>query len=123
MLDKEKIISEYRKYGKIRYESMLKGNYRRWNRAFDKMEKLFYELATDKVLAKEVFGELLENENVSLRTLIAANCLILKINEKRAEEVLDEIARNEKDPIFSFDAGMTLKLWRMGELRAKGIEL
>jgi|GEM_PF-1576052 hypothetical protein len=121
MLDKETIISEYRKYGKIRYESMLKGNYRRGNRAFDKMEKLFYEVAKDKILAKEVFGELLENENVSLRTLIAAKCLILKINEKRAEEVLDEIARNEKDPIFSLDAEMTLKLWRMGELRAKGI--
>ena len=123
MLDKETIISEYRKYGKIRYESMLKGNYRRGNRAFDKMEKLFYELAKDKVLAKEVFGELLENENVSLRTLIAANCLILKINEKRAEEVLKEIANSEKYGIFSLNARMTLKVWREGELRAKGIDL
>ena len=123
MLDKEEIINKYIKYGKIRYESMLEGNYRRGNRAFDKMEKLFHEVAKDKVLAKDVFDELLENENVSLRTSIAAECLILKVNEKRAEEVLKEIANSEKYGIFSLNARMTLKVWREGELRAKGIEL
>ena len=105
------------------YETTLDGNYRRGNRAGRKRDKLFKELSKDKVLAKEIFDELLENENVELRISIAAECLILKINEKRAEEVLKEIANSEKYGIFSLNARMTLKVWREGELRAKGIEL
>ena len=121
MLDKEEIISKYIKYGKIMYETTLDGNYRRGNRAGRKRDKLFKELSKNKVLAKEVFDELLENENVELRISIAAECLILKINEKRAEEVLKEIANSERYGIFSLNAEMTLKVWREGELKAKGI--
>ncbi len=117
-MDKEKIVEQYIKSGEIMYETTMNGNYRKGNREGKKLNKLFKKIAEDKELAKEIYYELFESKNPELLITVAAECLILEINEEKAIEILNNIMNNpEKYKIFSLNAEMTLKVWKEGKLK------
>lgn len=51
------------------------------------------------------------SKNVVVRTKAAAYCLALNERTEIAEMVLKEIAENESNGIFGFNAKMTLQVW------------
>ena len=115
-LKKEEIINQYIRSGLIRYETTLSGDYKKGNKEYPKTLKVFKYLEKNLEIAKETLPLLFEHENVEVRAIASAHCLALGICVKEAEEILKEIANNEKYGIFSFTAQMTLKVWKEGDL-------
>ena len=81
------------------------------------MLKLYKFLEKNIDIAKQTLPVLLNHKNVKVRTIVASHCLTLKICEKEDETVLIDIANDEKNGIFAFNAEMTLKVWKEGNLK------
>ena len=92
-------------------KSNLDGEYKIGNREGKKIIKLFKLLEEDIDLAKEVLPSLFDHESVKVKTCAAAHCLALKIFEQQAVDILEEIAKLNVR-VFSFEAEMTLEVWR-----------
>lgn len=111
-LNKDDIIKQYEESGKIMYEATLSGDYKANNREGAKMTRIFKRLEKDSDLAHACIAELLESDNVVVRTKAAAYCLALEINILEAERILQEIRDNPENRIFGFNAGMVLEVWK-----------
>ena len=110
------IINRYIKSGIISYETTLNGNYKKGNKEYPKLQKLLIYLSENLEIAKEIFPTLLKYDNVEVKTIASSHCLMLGIYIKEAEEILQNIANDEKNGIFSLNAEMTLKVWKEGNL-------
>jgi len=62
-------------------------------------------------LAKEVLPSLFEHESVKVKICAAAHCLALEIYEEQAVDILEKVSKLNMR-VFSFEAEMTLKVWR-----------
>jgi hypothetical protein len=111
-INKEAIIKQYIKSGEIIYHSCLNGNYIDGNRESKKLRNIFKQFEKDRILARECICELINNPNIYIKTEAAAYCLALKENVALGIKILEEIANNESNGIFSFNAKMTLKVWK-----------
>ena len=91
--------------------SNLDGEYKIGNKEGKKIIKLFRQLEVNIDLAKEVLSSLFEHESLKVKICAAAHCLALEIFEKESVDILERIVElNER--VFSFEAEMTLKVWR-----------
>ena len=111
-LNKDDIIKQYEESGKIMYEATLSADYKANNREGAKLTRIFKRLEKDSDLAHACIAELLESDNVVVRTKAAAYCLALEINILEAERILQEIRDNPENRIFGFNAGMVLEVWK-----------
>ena len=111
-LNKDDIIKQYEESGKIMYEATLSGDYKANNREGAKLTRIFKRLEKDSDLAHACIAELLESDNVVVRTKAAAYCLALEINILEAERILQEIRNNPENRIFGFNAGMVPEVWK-----------
>jgi len=109
---KEEVINQYEESGKIMYRATLDGDYKANNREGKKLLKYFKYFEQHKEFAMECIREMLNSENVVVRTDAAAFCLALNESVEIAEKVLLEISNDEKNGIFGFNAKMTLKVWK-----------
>ena len=116
-IENQEIVEQYIKSGTILYETTLDGNYKKGNKEYFKLLKLYKFLEKNIDIAKQTLPVLLNHKNVKVRTIAASHCLTLKICEKEAETVLIDIANDEKNGIFDFNAEMTLKVWKEGNLK------
>lgn len=110
--DTDNIIHQYEESGKIIYQATLDGDYKKNNREGVKLIKFFKLFEQDRELARECITELLKGNNVVVRTKAAAYCLALNERTDTAESILEEISNTPQYGIFSFNAKMTLKVWR-----------
>lgn len=116
-LSAEEIRSQYIKSLLIIEKSNLEGEYKIGNKEGNKIVKLFKLLEEDIDLAKEVLPSLFEYESVKVKICVAAHCLALEIFEEQAVDILEKISELNLR-VFSFEAEMTLKVWReQGYLR------
>ena len=110
--DKENILKQYEESGKIMYQATLTGDYKSNNREGKKLVKIFKVFEDDRELARICIAELLQSDNVVVRSEAAAYCLALNDNVEVAQKVLTEISSDEANGIFGFNARMTLDVWK-----------
>ena len=110
--DKENILKQYEESGKIMYQATLTGDYKSNNREGKKLVKIFKVFEDDRELARICIAELLQSDNVVVRSKAAAYCLALNDNVEVAQKVLTEISSDEANGIFGFKARMTLDVWK-----------
>jgi len=111
-LTPQDIINQYVETGIISEKATLEGDYKTNNKQGKKLIKIFKELENDTELAISTLPMLLNHSNIVTRTDAAAHCLSLNICINEAVRCIEIIAKDEKDNIFGFNAGMTLKVWR-----------
>jgi len=117
-MDKAEIILQYETSGRIMFEEIHNGDWKKHDREGTKLLRIFKMLEKDPDFAMECIDELLKSENVVVRSKGAAYCLALKRNIATAERVLEEISREPSYRIYRLNAEMTLKVWReKGELQ------
>ena len=117
-MNKEQIISQYETSGKIMFEEIHNGDWKKHDREGAKLLKIFKILEKNPDFAMECIDELLKSENVVVRSKGAAYCLALKRNIETGERILEEISRDPSNRIYRLNAEMTLKVWReKGELQ------
>lgn len=115
-LSRNTITNQYIKSGVIGYETTLNGDYKKGNKEYTKIKKVYQYLEKNIDVAKQVLPSLFNYENVEVRSIVSAHCLALGIFIKEAEEILNSIANDKKNGIFSFNAEMTLKVWKEGKI-------
>ncbi len=109
---KEEVLRQYEESGRIMYQATIDGNYKANNKEGKKLTKIFRYFEKDIEFARECIKDMLDSENVVVRTDAAAYCLALNENIDIAERVLSEISNNEANGIFGFNAKMTLEVWK-----------
>jgi hypothetical protein len=111
-LSPKDVIEQYIETCGVLRETTLSGDYKRGNKEGKKIVKIFKILENDIDLANLSLPQLFNDENVVARTTGAADCIALNIQVDEAERVLEEVAKDEANGIFGFNAEMTLKVWR-----------
>lgn len=115
---KEEVLRQYEESGKIMYQATLDGNYKANNREGRRLLKIFKYFEINREFASDCIKDMLNSENVVVRTKAAAYCLALNENVDVAIEVLSEISSKKENGIFGFNAKMTLEVWeKQGCLR------
>lgn len=109
---KEEVLRQYEESGKIMYQATLDGDYKANNKEGKRLLKIFKYFETDREFAWDCIKDMLNSENVVVRTDAAAYCLALNDNIDIAIEVLSEISSKKENGIFGFNAKMTLDVWR-----------
>lgn len=117
-MNKEAIIKQFETSGKIMFEEIHNGDWKKHDREGAKLIKIFKMFEKNPDFAMECIEELLKSENVVARTKGAVYCLALGRNVEVGERVLEEISREPSYRLYRTNAEMTLKVWReKGELR------
>jgi len=111
-LSVQAIIDQYKSTCLILRETTLNGDYKTGNKEGGKVVKIFKALERNKELAVLALPKLFKDENVVTRAKAAAHCLSLSITIDKALSVLEEIANDESLGIFSFNAKMTLQVFK-----------
>lgn len=106
------ILDKYINSGNVMYKATLEGDYKTNNKEGKIITQVFKYLEKDLELASDTLPLLFNSENVVTRTKAAAHCLALKIYIDKAEKILEDVAEDDKNGIFAFNAKMTLKVWR-----------
>jgi hypothetical protein len=113
----QEIIAKLLEIGR-EIESLSVLEYKKNNRLADKSFRLIKMLRKDLELAKVVYEELLVADCAVTRVNAASECLSLGIYIDEAVRVLTEIANRPDIGIKSFEAELTLRVWR-GEVPGK----
>lgn len=92
-----------------------KEDVRKHNNAMEKLEKLLSVVREKE--DNSFLLELLENDDIKVRSLVASHCLRLGIYTKKAKKILKEVSKNKYASILAFNAKTTLELWKKGELK------
>lgn len=117
-MDKNEIINQYETSGKIMFEEIHNGDWKKHDREGAKLLKIFKMFEKNPDFAMECIEELLKSKNVVVRSEGAAYCLALKRNIEAGERILEEISREPSYRLYQLNAEMTLKVWReKGELQ------
>ena len=115
---KEEVLRQYEESGKIMYQATLDGEYKANNKEGKRLLNFFKYFENDREFARECIKDMLNSENVVVRTEAAAYCLALNENVDVAIKVLSEISGKKENGIFGFNAKMTLEVWeKQGYLR------
>jgi hypothetical protein len=109
------LISEYISLAISHGESTLSGDFKNGNKAYRKMEKIVEAIRNSDEMIRKQFYILMYHENDNVKTWTAS--YLLGTYENEALEALTKIARNSKN-IFSFNAEMTIKEWKLGNLKS-----
>lgn len=112
---KKSLKELYVEYAILHCISTISGNYRKTNKAYDKLTKILktVEKSYSDEERKNFFNELLDDDNEYVKIWSAAHCLYLKIFEKKSIVILKKIANsNAIEGIIRFDAEMTLKEYK-----------
>lgn len=97
-------------------EDYTKTNVFKHNKSMKKLAELYNELSDDKYNAEIIYNTLMNNDDENIRAIAAYHSLSLNINIDKSQEVLKNIIKNTNNPIEKFNAEMTLKAWKEGNL-------
>lgn len=109
---KEEIIKLYEECGRIMYQATLDGDYKANNKAGRKLVSIYKYFENNREFAMDCINELMQSENVVIKTKMAAYCLALRENIDIAEKMLLDISSKKENGIFGFNAEKTLEVWR-----------
>lgn len=105
----QKLILEYHKAAKMHMEATYSGNYKKGNKAGDKLKKYNDLMKSDFESYKSEVRELINSENVNVVVWIAGVALGEGFEIKKVENKLKQIAGDKSLGILGFDAKMVLK--------------
>lgn len=81
------------------------------NKAMDELSKIYHLFDNDISSAQHFYLELMNHKDPWVKSTSAAHSLGLNVNVDTAKKVLKSISK-DKDPIISFNAEMTLQVWK-----------
>ncbi|MBQ8262788.1 MAG: hypothetical protein IJZ00_10920 [Lachnospiraceae bacterium] len=94
---KEEVLRQYEESGKIMYQATLDGDYKANNREGRRLLKIFKYFEINREFASDYIKDMLNSENVVVRTKAEAYCLALNENVDVAIEVLSEISSKKEN--------------------------
>ena len=117
-LTSQEIINLHIESDKISEIATIEGDCKTGNREWKKRNRLHMLIAEDIILAQDVYKALLDYDNITTRTSAAAACLKLGIFERKAVQVLEDMAKDKNSGILGHNAEMVLRVWN-GEFPGK----
>jgi len=102
---------EYSKAAKEHRTFSFNGEYRKANKAYDKLKRIFLDIQAGTI-DKNILLDLLSNGDPDIESWAAAHLLGLKHETEMAERKLMKIAKDDSLGMISFNAEMTLKTWK-----------
>jgi len=109
-MDENAEIEKYRESAKLHKKYSFNGEYKKANKEYFKLKKIFEKFKNGK-LEKDLLVQLLADESVEVQAWAAAHLLGLNYEVKKASEILEKLEKCE-DKKISLDAKMTLKVWK-----------
>lgn len=109
---KEEVLRQYEESGEIMYQATMVGDYKTNNKEGKRLLRIFKYFEENREFALDCIHEMLQSQNVVVRTDAAAYCLALNENIDIAEKTLLEISNNKEYGIFRLNAEMTLEVWK-----------
>jgi len=88
------------------------GDYRKANKAYENLKKLYSKLQENETLTEKVLPILLKSDDIRVQIWAAAHCLGLSKFIEEADKTLVEISKMKDAGIERTSAEMTLKVWR-----------
>lgn len=111
-MDKESLIEQYEKSGKICLESTVTGDYKKGNKEAKKLTKIFKYLETNPDLSNDIINYLIKSDNIFLKIEGLSYNLALKKDIPYSLKLLEELSQNNTIGIYRLNAEMTLKVWK-----------
>lgn len=110
-MNNEEIINKYIELAEYNTDYSSKKSVRKHNNNLKKLDVLFDIIKKNPELIECVYGQLLENENAKVLLYASVDCLKLKVYEKKAIKLLQEISKREDIGITAFEAETCLKIY------------
>ncbi|MEN2773870.1 DUF2019 domain-containing protein [Acetivibrio clariflavus] len=108
----EKIVEEYRNLAILHWKASREGDYKTANKNYAKLTKIYEMFLNDKELQEKVLPQLLDDSMYCVQLWAAAHCLGLELYKDEAIHKLEQISTLNSNEAPSFEAKMTLKVWR-----------
>ncbi|KJS16092.1 MAG: hypothetical protein VR69_10855 [Peptococcaceae bacterium BRH_c4b] len=112
MKDFNKIIEEYRSYAALHWSASREGDYKTANKNYAKLTKIYKSFLNSKELSERALPQLLNDSNYSVQVWAAAHCLGLGLYKDAAVNRLEHISKMSANEAPSFEAKMTLQVWK-----------
>jgi peroxiredoxin family protein len=112
--DSSILINEFVKNAVIQGEATLEGNYKKGNKASDKLFKIIDIMKQDINLAENMLDVLMESQEPNVKIWACSTALDIEYKSKEAEQILKDISNSPDLGILSFNAEMSLEV-RKGE--------
>jgi len=112
MKDVKKIILEYEECAVLHWNASRKGDYRTANRNYAQLTQIYKKYLNNKELQEEILPQLLYAAEYCTQAWAAAHSLGLGIYQDEAVSILERISEMSESIAPSFEAKMTLKVWR-----------
>ncbi len=110
--DVDKIIEEYKSYAVNHWKASCEGDHKSANRYYTKLTKLYNIFLENDEIKQSALVLLLNDNNYAVQNWASAHCLGLGYMEKEAEDTLIVIVNLTPNEAPSFEAKMTLKVWK-----------
>ena len=110
-IDIKKLLVKYRKWAIQHGQGSSEGDYRKTNKAYKELTKIFNLFENNQKIADIILSILLRDDDVNTRIFAASHSLGLSKYIEQSKEVLKQIANEKKFGIISFNAEMTLRVW------------
>ena len=112
MISSNNFIEDYREYAVMHWKASHEGDYKTANKNYAKLTEFFELLQNSRELREETLPQLLNDSNYSVQAWVAAHCLGLKIYQDQAISILEYISEMSSREAPSFEAKMSLKVWK-----------
>ncbi len=112
--DKTYLTDQFIENANLQGEATKDGNYKRGNKASDKLYKIANILKEDKEFAKDILDILMVNPEPNVKIWACGIALDIDYKAYEAEKILTELSNTTELGILSFNAEMSLKV-RKGE--------
>ncbi|SMQ80705.1 hypothetical protein SAMN05444673_3992 [Bacillus sp. OV166] len=109
------LIDEFVKNAVIQGNATLVGNYKKGNKASDKLFKIIEIMKLDIKMAETMLDVLMESQEPNVKIWACGTALDIDYKTKEAEQILIDISNSPELGILRLDAEMTLKV-RKGEI-------
>ncbi|MCM3239395.1 DUF2019 domain-containing protein [Heyndrickxia oleronia] len=104
------LIDEFVKIAVIQGNAALEGNYKKGNKASDKLSKIIEVMKQDINLAKTTLDVLMISEEPNVKIWACGMALDIDYKTKKAEQILEELSNSSGIGNGSFNAEMSLNV-------------
>ncbi|MDR2580611.1 MAG: DUF2019 domain-containing protein [Fibromonadaceae bacterium] len=105
----EELVSEYIEYASQHGKATEQGDYKKGNKAHDKLIKIYQQIKKQGDLTHPMFKEMLSSSDLGVRSWAASHSLA--VSPKEAEAILIDIGKIPNS-LVAFSATMTLEEWK-----------
>lgn len=115
----EQLVADFKKHSIIQVESILNSDYRKGNKAFDKMQSVCNKAIADPELRNKFLDALLAEDDFRVSLNAAGFCLQFNYRANKANEINKRLSVREDIGIISFIAESGLEEYRKKHISIK----